>query len=98
MIVTFSSKEANKIYNLRTFIFAKVAQTFTDLQVLRSDCGVRVLKSNSVESGQRPRGRRSSAGRVKNFLHVVQAGSGIHPTYYPMVSGGSSPGGKAAGV
>jgi hypothetical protein len=26
----------------------------------------------------------SSPGRVKNFLHVVQTGSGVHPTSYPM--------------
>jgi hypothetical protein len=33
----------------------------------------------------RPRGRSSSAGNVKNFslLHVVQTGSGVHPTSYP---------------
>jgi hypothetical protein len=30
--------------------------------------------------------------------HVVQTGSGVHPTSYPMRTGGSFPGGKAAGV
>jgi hypothetical protein len=29
--------------------------------------------------------------------HVVQAGSGVHTTSYPMGTGGSFPGGKAAG-
>jgi hypothetical protein len=30
------------------------------------------------------------------LLHVVQIGSGVHPTSYPMCTGGSFPGGKAA--
>jgi hypothetical protein len=43
--------------------------------------------------------RGSSRGRVKNvLLHVVQNGSGVHPTSYPMGTGGSFPGGKAAGA
>jgi hypothetical protein len=32
------------------------------------------------------------------IFHVVQTGSGIHPTTYPMGTVGSFPGGKAAGV
>jgi hypothetical protein len=32
------------------------------------------------------------------FPHVVQIGSGVHPTFYPMGTGGSFPGGKAAGA
>jgi hypothetical protein len=39
-----------------------------------------------------PRGRSSSSGRIKNFLLVVQTGSGVHPTSYPVDSGGSFPG------
>jgi hypothetical protein len=35
---------------------------------------------------------------VKNFLHVVQTGSRAHPVSYPMGTGGSFPGGKAAGA
>jgi hypothetical protein len=48
----------------------------------------------------RPRGRSSSPGRSKNFsfLHVVQTGSGAHPVSYPAGTGGSFPGGKAAGA
>jgi hypothetical protein len=30
--------------------------------------------------------------------HSVQTGSGIHPASYPMGTGGSFPGGKAAGA
>jgi hypothetical protein len=39
-------------------------------------------------------------GRVKNFslLHVFQTCSGAHPASYPMGTGGSFPGGKAAGA
>jgi hypothetical protein len=36
----------------------------------------------------RPRGWSSSPGGVKNFLHVVQTGSGGHPVSYPMGTGG----------
>jgi hypothetical protein len=32
------------------------------------------------------------------FLHLVQTGSGVHPTSYPMGNGGYFPGGKAAGT
>jgi hypothetical protein len=32
------------------------------------------------------------------LLHVVQTDSGVHPTSYPMTTGGSFPGGKAAGA
>jgi hypothetical protein len=46
----------------------------------------------------RQRGRSSSPGRVKNFLHVVQTGSGDHPASYPMAAGASFPRGKAAGA
>jgi hypothetical protein len=31
-------------------------------------------------------------------LHIVQTGSGAHPASYPVDTGGSFPGGKAAGV
>jgi hypothetical protein len=37
-------------------------------------------------------------GMVKNFLHVVQTGSGAHPASYPVGTEGSFPGGKAAGA
>jgi hypothetical protein len=33
-----------------------------------------------------------------SLLHVVETGSEVHPTSYPMGTGGSFPGGKAAGV
>jgi hypothetical protein len=34
---------------------------------------------------------------VKNFLHVVQTRSGVHPTSYPMGKGVLSPGVKRSG-
>jgi hypothetical protein len=43
-------------------------------------------------------GQISSLGKVKNFLHVVQTGSGAHPASYTMGTGGSFSGGKAAGA
>jgi hypothetical protein len=45
----------------------------------------------------RPRDRSSSPGRVKNFLQVVQIGSGVHRTSYPMGTGGSFSGLKRPG-
>jgi hypothetical protein len=35
---------------------------------------------------------------VLSLLHVVQTGSGVHPTSYPMGTGGSFPGDKADGA
>jgi hypothetical protein len=40
----------------------------------------------------------SSPGRVKNFLHAVQTGSGAHPASYPMGTGGAFPGVEAVGT
>jgi hypothetical protein len=44
---------------------------------------------------------RALMNRVMNLrvsvLHVVHTGSGVHPTSYPMGTGDSFPGGKAAG-
>jgi hypothetical protein len=42
----------------------------------------------------RKRDWRSSRGRIRNFLHSVQTGSGAHPASYPMGTGG----GKEAGA
>jgi hypothetical protein len=41
-------------------------------------------------------GVRVPQGQEVSLLHVVQTGSGVQPTSYPMGTGGSSPGGKAA--
>jgi hypothetical protein len=46
---------------------------------------------------RRPRSRNSSPSRVKNFLHVVQTGSGVHPASYPIGIGALSLGVKRAG-
>jgi hypothetical protein len=37
-------------------------------------------------------------GQEFSVLHIVQIGSGVHPASYPMGTGGSFPGGKAAGT
>jgi hypothetical protein len=52
-------------------------------------------QSSRLRAG-RLKGRSSSPARVKNFL--VQTGSGVHPIYSPMGTGGSFPGGKVAGA
>jgi hypothetical protein len=42
---------------------------------------------------------RIAVGQEFSLLHVVQTGSGVHPTSnYPMCTRGSFPGGKAAGA
>jgi hypothetical protein len=51
-----------------------------------------------LATGWTTEGRSSSPGSVKNFLHVVQTGSGAHPASYPMGTRGSFPEGKAAGA
>jgi hypothetical protein len=35
---------------------------------------------------------------IPSLLHVIQTGSGSHPAYYPMGTGGPFLGGKAAGA
>jgi hypothetical protein len=45
-----------------------------------------------------PRDGNSSLGRVRNFLPVIQTGSGVYPASYEMGTGGSFIGGKAAGA
>jgi hypothetical protein len=45
-----------------------------------------------------PRNRSLSSGGVKNFLHIIQTGSGAHPATYPVGSGDSFPGDKEAGA
>jgi hypothetical protein len=60
------------------------------------------LQANSrivvgIETGYGLDDRSSSPGRVKNFLHVVQIGSGVHSTYL-RGSRGSFPWGKESGV
>jgi hypothetical protein len=37
-------------------------------------------------------------GQEFSHLQVIQTGSGVHPTSYPMGTGGSFPGGKVAGA
>jgi hypothetical protein len=54
-----------------------------------SDLGSR--DSDWLRTG-RPRGRSSRPDRVKNYLHVVQTDSGVHPASYPTGTGDSSPG------
>jgi hypothetical protein len=43
-------------------------------------------------------GVRVPVGSRISLLHVVQTGSEVHPTSYPMGTGGSFPRGKAAGA
>jgi hypothetical protein len=40
----------------------------------------------------------SLCGQEFLLLYIVQTGSGAHPISYPMGTGGSFPGGKAAGA
>jgi hypothetical protein len=53
-----------------------------------------------IATGYRLDGRgvgvRVPVGSIIFSLHVVQTGSGVHPTSYPMGTGGTFPGVKAA--
>jgi hypothetical protein len=67
------------------------------IYLLAEEQGKRSRYSDWLRAG-RLRGRSSSPGSVKNFLHVVQTGSDVHPTSYPICTGAFFAGGKAAGV
>jgi hypothetical protein len=41
---------------------------------------------------------KSRQGQEFSLLHAVQTGSGVHPTSYPIGTGGSFSGGKAVGA
>jgi hypothetical protein len=41
---------------------------------------------------------RVTVGSEFSLLHIVQTGSGAHPSYYSMGTGGSFPRGKAVGA
>jgi hypothetical protein len=43
-------------------------------------------------------GVRVPMGEKFSLLHVVQTATGVHPTSYTIGTGGSFPGGKAAGA
>jgi hypothetical protein len=45
--------------------------------------------SDALRTGRR-RGLSSSPVKVKNFLHIVQTGSGAHTASYPLDSGSNS--------
>jgi hypothetical protein len=70
----------------------------TDILEINWEPGQRSRYSDWLRAG-RPRVRSSSPGWGKIFLlsNVVETGSGTHPAY-PLRSGGSFPGGKAAGT
>jgi hypothetical protein len=62
----------------------------------------RVSRDSSVGRATRWTTERSKfespEGQDFSFLHDVQTGSGAHPASYPMGTGCSFPGGKAAGA
>jgi hypothetical protein len=64
------------------------------------EVGIPVLVGSRIFFSSCRPGRSSSPGKGQEFslLHVVQTGSGVHPTSYPMGTGGSIPEGKAAGA
>jgi hypothetical protein len=58
----------------------------------------RVVDGNWLRLDDREFRVRVPEGQEFTLLHVVQTGSGVHPTSYPMGTGGPFPGGKAAGA
>jgi hypothetical protein len=57
------------------------------------DSAVGIVSSYTIDSEPEFESRKSQ----KCLLHSVQTGSGAHPVSYPMGTGGSFPGDKAAG-
>jgi hypothetical protein len=54
------------------------------------------LRSVGIATGWTIRARFPAGARDFFFFHSVRTGSGAHPVSYPMGTGGSFPGGKAA--
>jgi hypothetical protein len=61
----------------------------------RSACGTASPTMEACRAQRR--GRSSSPGKEKSFLHVVPTGSGAHPASYPKTIGGYISGDKATG-
>jgi hypothetical protein len=51
-----------------------------------------------LATGWTTEGSESREGQEFSLLHVVRTGSGVHPTSFPMGTGGSFLGGEAAGA
>jgi hypothetical protein len=60
------------------------------------DSAVGIANGNGL--GDRGVGVRVPVGSRISLLHIVRTGSGVHPTSYPIGTGGYFPGGKAAGA
>jgi hypothetical protein len=65
--------------------------------VYNSHCVLKEL-IELIEKPTKGPGFESRWGQELSLLHVVQTGSGAHPASYLMGTGGSFPGGKAAGA
>jgi hypothetical protein len=76
---------ADKIRIFENSVFAVVSQ----------DSAVGIAASYWLDD--RGVGVTSRWGQEFSPLHVFQTGSGVHPTFYPMCTGGCFPGSKAAG-
>jgi hypothetical protein len=76
-------------------VFLQNVWIFSELHCVTTHKTV-VLIGGMLRWPQAPRS--SSPGRVKNYLPVFQTGAGGHPTSYPIGTGGSFPGSKAAGA
>jgi hypothetical protein len=76
-----------------------------DLQEIPTICNVlhfrhptHIMIGGGIATGSERSEFESCYGQEFSLLHVVQPGSGVHSTSYPMGTGGSFPGGKAAGA
>jgi hypothetical protein len=65
------------------------------VEVFKPDSAVGIATSYWLDD--RGVGVRVPVGQEFSLLHVVQTGSEVHPTSYPMGTGGSFPGDKVAG-
>jgi hypothetical protein len=65
--------------------------------ILNYECRMSRDSSVGIAKGYGLDGRGSIPGDF-SLLHGVHTGSGAHPAYYTMGTGGDFPGGKAAGA
>jgi hypothetical protein len=66
-------------------VFQSVTRQYTEESRIITDTHCCTTKRSDFES---------LWGQEFSLLHVVQTGSEVHPTYYPMGAGGSIPGDK----
>jgi hypothetical protein len=99
---TYSSQSIGTVYCLRMVTIPKMSPFCEHGSIVRGmpQTSIRTVLSSSSEPGQRSRysdwiragrPRDRSSSQEFSLLQIVQTGSEVHPTSYPMGTGGSFP-------